>query len=82
MIMTLMYFRSQEDLKRFYGKAHGKGSRFSRDNGRLGTNYIGLYQENYRVGKGEWDAFGGEIEPAMLGEFCLCLSKGGFCCVL
>lgn len=71
MQMILLYFRSKKDVRAFYtSKAHKIGSSWStrtREEGRASD--IGLYQENYVSGKGEWDNFGKECVPCMFGEF-------------
>lgn len=61
MIMTLMYFRSREDVVRFSrGRAHGKGAEWAKGlEGKKhkkiggGGEYVGMYQENFMRG-GDW----------------------------
>jgi hypothetical protein len=57
MIMTLMYFKTREDVVRFSrGRAHGKGAEWSKalgGGGIGGGEYVGMYQENFMRG-GDW----------------------------
>jgi hypothetical protein len=70
MQMLLLYFRSKKDVRAFYAsKAHRVGSSWSTRTKKKGrASDIGLYQENYVSGKGEWDNFGKECVPSMFGE--------------
>ena len=70
-IMTLLYFRSKKDVEAFHATTKHMGGRIWRDKSvaKQTVDYIGLYQENYVSGKGQWDNFSHNMIPAMFGKF-------------
>jgi hypothetical protein len=76
-MMTLLYFRSKKDVDDFHSTTKHMEGRIWRRKAMSKTDYIGLYQENYVSGKGQWDNFTHNMVPTMIGKFVVFSEREG-----